>query len=159
MKVQTLKAGLLARPLMLVVAMAVLSGCGSMQANDDEPYVGAPSSGSVQHSFSDAKVVSLWKSAEEARQRGNSLVAFKYLRQALNLDPSDPVIWSRLAETALRLQKPEPAEKYADRSNQLAGGNNTLMYRNWLIIQRAREENNDIEGAETAQRKANQFRP
>ena len=161
MKVQKLRTLQAARPLVLVAVIAAISGCGVMQRNttDESPQPITSSSGAVQHSFSNAEVVASWQQAEVARQSGDFMGAFRHLRKALELEPSDPVVWSRLAEMALRLNKPEPAEKYADRSNLLANGNNTLVYRNWLIIQRAREVNNDIAGAEQALVKANQFRP
>lgn len=149
-----------ARPLVLALAVASLSGCAALSGEDKEDAVmRAPTSGAVQHSFSNAAVVTSWQAAEASRQRGDFMGSFRHLRKALEVEPTDPVVWSRLAEMALRLNKPEPAEKYAERSNQLAGGNNTLIYRNWLIVQRAREVNNDIEGAEEALKKANQFRP
>lgn len=147
-----------ARAAALAAALAALTGCASM-GGGESTSAPAPKSGVVQHSFTNPSVVAAWQQAEAARQRGDFLAAFKPLRQALTIEPNDPIIWSRLAEMALRLDKAEPAEKYADRSNQLAAGNQTLIYRNWLIIQRAREVNNDIEGAEQAQRRANQFRP
>lgn len=147
------------KPLLLGVALTTLTGCSTLRNKESEPQVNAPADGSVQHSFNNSSVVGLWQQAEVARQSGDFIGAFKHLRKALETDPSDPVIWSRLAEMALRLNKPDPAEKYAARSNQLAGGNNTLIYRNWLIIQRAREVNNDVVGANDALQKANQYRP
>ncbi len=148
-----------ARALAFLAVVAVLSGCSSLQGKSDEDVQGKPIDGAVRHSFNNEAVVGLWRSAEESRQDGDFIGAFRELRKALEIDPADPVVWSRLAEMALRLNKPEPSEKYAERSTQLANGNNTLIYRNWLIIQRAREINNDIEGADQALRKANQFRP
>ena len=160
MHAQKLKAWPKARPLALALAIASLSGCAALSGGDkDDAAVRAPTSGAVQHSFSNSAVVSSWQLAEASRQRGDFMGSFRHLRKALEVEPTDPVVWSRLAEMALRLNKPEPAEKYAERSTQLAGGNNTLIYRNWLIVQRAREVNNDIEGAEEALKKANQFRP
>ncbi len=142
-----------------LIAALGLAGCGSLNSGGGEAQMAAPVDGTVQHSFESAAVVESWGAAEVARQRGDFTAAFRHLRKALEIEPKDPVVWSRLAEMALRLNKPEPAEKYAERSTQLAGGNNTLIYRNWLIVQRAREMNNDIAGAEVALRKANQFRP
>ncbi|MGB0865249.1 MAG: tetratricopeptide repeat protein [Granulosicoccaceae bacterium] len=147
-----------ARPIVLAAALATLTGCAAVGGSGAQT-MHTPNSGAVQHSFAKASVVSAWQLAEQSRQSGDFMGAFRHLRKALEIEPSDPVIWSRLAEMALRLNKSEPAEKYAERSNQLAAGNTTLIYRNWLIIQRAREVNNDIEGADEALRKANQYRP
>lgn len=147
------------RPIALAAALALLAGCGSLKNEKSEPSMGAPVDGTVQHSFESSAVVEAWSAAEVARQRGDFTAAFRHLRKALEIEPKDPVVWSRLAEMALRLNKPEPSEKYAERSTQLAAGNSTLIYRNWLIIQRARELNHDIAGAEVALRNANQFRP
>ena len=136
-----------------------LVGCGSVNKQPDEISGAIQTNSAVYHSFENGDVVAAWRSAEGERQSGDFLGAFKHLRKALQLDPMDPVIWSRLAEMALRLSKGVQSEKYALRSNELAAENMTLRYRNWLMLQRAREMNNDILGAEEAQKKARAFKP
>jgi len=162
MNVQISSTWRVTKSLTLAASIALLAGCSTFGGSDpSEPKFvdDMTRTGAVKHSFEDPTVVSLWQTAEQYRQTGDFTSAFKTMRKAVEVAPTDPVIWSRLSELALRLSKPEAAEKYSMHSNKLTFDNNALLYRNWLIVQRARETQNDIVGAEQALKNANQYRP
>ena len=147
----------------IVVLSISLSGCGGMSEVKEEttPQQTAPTSikgERIRHSLSDKKVLEIWNASEQFRDVGDYKKAADLLEQALRLAPSDPAIWSRLAELKLRIDDDLIAENYAAKSNSLAGDNTALQYRNWLIIQHARSKRNDSIGARKAEMKANQLR-
>jgi len=115
-----------------------------------EKYIAADS-GDVRHEVSDENVARLWQETEILRRTGDIENARGRLQQAIEFTPRDPVLWSRAAEFELELNSHLRAENYAAKSNFLAAlGNKPLRYRNWLIIQRAREGRGDLLGAREA---------
>ena len=108
-------------------------------------------SGRIQHSLDDPEVAAIWTNAEIARQEKKYAEASDYVESALRIIPDDPVLWSRLAELRMQLGQHALAENYAAKSNALALENSALKYRNWLIIQFARDKRGDILGAREAQ--------
>lgn len=103
----------------------------------------------------EAAVAVLWQQAEQKRKAGDFQAALVELEQAIQISPSSPVIYSRMAELRLELGEYVTAENLAAKSNQLAAGrNNLIAYRNWLIISKARQLNGDAAGAAKAQQRA-----
>ncbi len=114
--------------------------------------------GAARGDTTDAKVASLWTSAEEARLAGNDKVALDLLYQALDLDPQSPILWSRAAELQLSGLEAALAESYATKSNAFAtDADQMLLYRNWLIIEHARKMRGDLLGVRSAHKKVQQY--
>lgn len=107
--------------------------------------------GVISHEVTDENVARLWQESEIFRRNGDLESARSKLQQAIVITPKDAVLWSRAAEIELTRQAHLRAENYAAKSNFLATvGNRPLRYRNWLIIQRAREGRGDLLGAREA---------
>lgn len=115
------------------------------------------SDGSIRHDTVNAQVAQLWASAEDARLQGNHAAASELVLRAIELQPADGILLSRAAELQLELNQPVLAESYAVRSNALSETNRTLLLRNWLIIEHAREMRGDLLGVRTAHKKVQQF--
>ena len=49
------------------------------------------------------------------------------------------------------------AENFAIKSNTFAGDNTALLYRNWLIIEHARDLRGDLLGVRSAHKKVQQY--
>lgn len=108
--------------------------------------------GAVRHDISNATVARLWQEYNIMRRAGNLVGAKAKLEEAIALTPSDPALWSGAAELELEENSHLRAENYAAKSNFLSNTDNRpLRYRNWLIIQRAREGRGDLLGAREAQ--------
>lgn len=116
-------------------------------------------SGRILHALDDPEVAAIWTNAEIARQEKKYAEAATYVESALRIIPDDPVLWSRLAELRMQLGENVLAENYAAKSNVLALENNALKYRNWLIIQFARDKRGDILGAREAQIEVRKYAP
>lgn len=102
--------------------------------------------------MTDENVARLWQESEILRRNGDIESARGKLQQAIVITPKDAVLWSRAAEIELTRKEHLRAENYAAKSNFLATvGNRPLRYRNWLIIQRAREGRGDLLGAREAE--------
>jgi len=137
----------------------VTTGCavsGVSDSSDDpiaeklEAYVEEP--GVISHEVTDENVARLWQESEILRRNGDLENARGKLQQAIVITPKDAVLWSRAAEIELKRKEHLRAENYAAKSNFLATvGNRPLRFRNWLIIQRAREGRGDLLGAREAE--------
>ena len=126
----------------------------SQKVSDDGSLL---SDGSIRHDTVDGQVASLWAGAEEARLQGNNKLARELVLRAIDIQPSDGILLSRAAELQLELNEPVLAESYAVRSNALSETNRTLLLRNWLIIEHARQMRGDLLGVRTAHQKVQQF--
>lgn len=108
--------------------------------------------GSVRHEISNENVARLWQESNIMRRSGNLDAAKTKLQEAIAITPEDAALWSGAAELELQEESLLRAENYAAKSNSLAAiGNRPLRYRNWLIIQRAREGRGDLLGAREAE--------
>jgi len=156
-------AGRLAAPIALV---ALLAGCVTAPSDNKaqseliaerlDAYV--VEDGSVRHDVSDEDVAKLWQEFNIMRRSGNLAEAKAKLEQAIAIDPRDPALWSSAAELELEENSHLRAENYAAKSNFLANvGNRPLRFRNWLIIQRAREGRGDLLGAREAEIESSKF--
>lgn len=149
--------------LCLVVFSALLSaGCVSPQsAQGNSALAQAPSltrpDGSVRIDTSSEEVAKLWASAESARAEGKATIALELLYEAIELDPSNSLLWSRAAEIQLDNLEPALAESYATRSNSYAADNRPLLQRNWMIIEHSRSMRGDLLGVRSAHKQVQFF--
>ena len=153
--------------LALPIALAVMMvGCVTTPADNREQseliaerldaYV--LEEGTVRHDVTDENVARLWQEFNIMRRSGNFPEAKAKIEQAIAIAPRDPALWSSAAELELEESSHLRAENYAAKSNFLANvGNRPLRYRNWLIIQRAREGRGDLLGAREAEIESSKF--
>lgn len=113
--------------------------------------------GSVRVDTADERVARLWRSAEIARQQQRTSAALEILYEALDISPDNSLLWSRAAELQLDSLEAALAENFAVKSNSFAGNNQQLLYRNWLIIQHARDMRGDLLGVRSAHKKVQQY--
>jgi len=143
-----------------IAVVALMSGCVSRSAAER----GAPDltaerldtyvfeDGAVRHEVTDETVATLWQEYNVMRREGDLAAAKGKLLEAIAIAPRDAALWSGAAELELEENSHLRAENYAAKSNFLAAvGNRPLRYRNWLIIQRAREGRGDLLGAREAE--------
>lgn len=150
----------------LVVLAAIafgLGGCSTLEPVDAQPEQPVSSSattladGSVRIDTDDARVAQLWSAAEQARVDDDDAQSLELLYQALELQPQNAMFWSRAAEIQLDNEEPALAENFAVKSNAFAGNNVALLYRNWLIIEHARDVRGDLLGVRSAHRKVQEY--
>ena len=143
-----------------IAVVTLMSGCASRAAVDqkrDDPVAQKLDTylledGAVRHEVTNENVASLWQEYDALRRGGNLAAAKGKLQEAISITPNDPALWSGAAELELEENSHLRAENYAAKSNFLATvGNRPLRYRNWLIIQRAREGRGDLLGAREAE--------
>lgn len=143
-----------------IAITALIGGCATRNATDQrqseaiaqqlESYV--VRDGTVRHDVSDPNVARLWQEYNVMRRSGNLAAAKGKLQEAIAISPNDAALWSGAAELELQEKSHLRAENFAAKSNFLAdSANRPLLYRNWLIIQRAREGRGDLLGAREAQ--------
>ena len=121
------------------------------------PSVPAPVSPSVNRPQPPA-VVALLDTAEQQANDGDLEAAAASLERAIRIDPRNPSLWYHLATVRLSQGDADAAEQLAVKSNSLSIGNNVQQVRNWNLIARARRSQNDIAGAQEAERKARLLR-
>ena len=114
---------------------------------------GAPS----QAATAPPAVLALMSEAEESRTQGNFDTAAAKLERALRIQPRNAALWHELASVRLQQHKPRLAEDLAKKSNALAHHDRALKRKNWELIARARHLQEDEEGAQEAERKAQAF--
>ncbi|GIX21465.1 MAG: hypothetical protein KatS3mg121_0248 [Gammaproteobacteria bacterium] len=154
------------RRVLWVLAATLLAACASSperETAEPTPYrpYEEPSPGAdrvVLHTGNQA-VLDLWRQAEAARAAGDYDAAIAAIERALRIEPDNAAMWSRLAELHLRKQNANQAESLAAKSNALAAENRLLLYRNWLIIARARRLKGDDIGAQEAEYTAQTLKP
>lgn len=155
--------------LSLPVLLLVLQGCTAMGQQGEalnQPLQsdvakldanGTLSDGSIRHDTDNARVAQLWVAAEKARALEDQAGASQYILQAIEVAPQDGVLLSRAAELQLQMNQPVLAESYAIKSNAYAQTNRTLLLRNWLIIEHAREVRGDLLGVRSAHKKVQEY--
>jgi hypothetical protein len=147
----------------MVLPLFMTAGCAGLRQNERDsqrhtiPKSVARADGSVRIDTENEKIAQLWKQAEEARLADNDPGALELIYQALQLSPQNSLLWSRAAELQLDSLESAQAESYAMKSNTFAGSNNTLLYRNWLIIEHARDQRGDLLGVRSAHMKVQQY--
>jgi tetratricopeptide (TPR) repeat protein len=101
-----------------------------------------------------AAVRALLETAQHQRQAGNLTEAVATMERALRIEPRNARLWNQLAHLRLEQQQPELAAELAAKSNVLAASDVELKRDNWLLIGQARRAAGDMEGARSAERKA-----
>ena len=148
-----------ARLIAAALALLLVGGCRSLPTEESvaPPPSTALADGSVRADTDDARVAQLWSAAEQSRRDQDDAEALELLYQALEIDPRNGVLWSRAAEIQLDNEQPAQAENFAVKSNAFAGDNTALLYRNWLMIEHARDMRGDLLGVRSAHRKVQQY--
>ena len=150
-----------ARLAFALAGVVLLAGCAGLRPAESEPAVIVPAvslpDGSVRGDTGDERVAELWFEADEAYRRGDDPDALERLYEGLELDPRNSLFWSRAAEIQLRNAEPAEAENFAVKSNAFAAENPSLLYRNWLIIETARDMRGDLLGVRSAHKKVQQY--
>jgi hypothetical protein len=154
-----------ARALLLLCTTLLLAACASTRPSSEQAQLpesvqalaSARPDGSVRMDTKDEKVAQLWAAAEEARRAGKDAAALELLYDALEVNPQNALLWSRAAEIQLDKLESALAENYATKSNSFAGDNQPLLYRNWLIIEHARNMRGDLLGVRSAHRKVQEY--
>ena len=148
------------RPVAALLCAALLAACAGPRPAAEMPPV-APTAalpdGSVRVDTDDERVAELWTAAERARATENDAAALERLYEALEIDPRNALLWSRAAEIQLDNGEPAQAENFAAKSNLFAGSNSSLLYRNWLMIEHARDMRGDLLGVRSAHKKVQQY--
>jgi len=150
------------RHLFLVSLVLTLGACAS---NPPEPQPQpAPAlvgetlpDGSVRVDTDDARVAQLWSASQQSSAENDDAQALEFIYQALEINPQNSLLWSRAAEIQLDAEQPAQAENFAVKSNAFAAENTALLYRNWLIIEHARNMRGDLLGVRSAHRKVQQY--
>ena len=150
-----------------IIAAVVVSGCTSLsdrrdlrtlvQATQPQPDGTLPLDGSIRQDTTNARVAELWANAEQSRLASDNQAAINFILQAIELQPQDSLLLRRVAELQLNVGQPVLAESYAARSNAYAQTNRTMLLRNWLIIEHARQMRGDLLGVRTAHRQVIEF--
>jgi hypothetical protein len=150
-------AGLLLSAALLMSACASIEPQPEPQQVPDFPGQTLPD-GSVRLDTGDARIAQLWSASEQSAIEGDDAQALEYVYQALELDPQNSLLWSRAAEIQLDNDQPAQAENFAVKSNLFAAQNRGLLYRNWLIIEHARNVRGDLLGERSAHRKVQEYK-
>lgn len=149
------------RCLALFGAVLTLSACAALEKEVavDPPVNTIPvrPDGAVRIDTDNQQTARLWASAEQARQAGQTSAALEILYEALDNSPQNALLWSRAAELQLDSLEATLAESYATKSNAYAGDNRPLLYRNWLIIEHARNMRGDLLGVRSARIKVQEY--
>ena len=105
----------------------------------------------VEASGASAPVLSLVRSAREARKAGKLEAAASSLERALRIEPRNPWVWQALAGLHLQQGLPEQAESEAQKSNSLARRNPWIEVENWRLLSAARQQRGNAAGAAQAE--------
>lgn len=143
---------MMVRILAVAACALLLSACAAVPVTTDTPRGEAPSTGSTR-----SPVVALLADADRKLAAGDTDAAAAGLERALRIEPSNPLLWQRLAAVRLRQERYEQAEAMAVKANGLARGDTALMARNWRIIAEARTGRGDARGAQQARVRAQEL--
>ncbi|MDD5273810.1 MAG: hypothetical protein PHU14_13970, partial [Methylovulum sp.] len=95
--------------------------------------------------------------ANKSADKGNVESATATIERAIRIEPRNPTLFYKLALLRLRQSKPVLAEDLAKKSALLAAADKQLKKHSWLLIARAREMQNNLDGAKEARKKADNF--
>ncbi|MFK7858602.1 MAG: hypothetical protein AB8B64_07275 [Granulosicoccus sp.] len=151
----------------IALGVLVLSACATSQSRTFDSGTLLPAAapnmmrpdGAVRIDTNNEEIARLWAAAERARADNRPTIALELLYEAIDIDSQNSLLWSRAAEYKLDSVEPALAERYAQRSNELAGENRPLLYRNWLIIKHARSMRGDLLGERGANKEAMLYQP
>lgn len=103
-------------------------------------------------------ILALLTDAELSYQQGQLNDSVATIERALRIEPRNPLLLYKLARIRLEQGQPALAENLAKKSELFAEGNTQLKKKNWLLIARACEQQNNRQGASIAYQKALNFR-
>lgn len=95
--------------------------------------------------------------ANKSSEKGNVESATTTIERAIRIEPRNPTLFYKLALLRLKQSKPKLAEDLAKKSVLLAGSDKQLKRHGWLLIGRARDMQNNSDGAKEARKKAEKF--
>ncbi|MDD5275274.1 MAG: hypothetical protein PHR16_04245 [Methylovulum sp.] len=95
--------------------------------------------------------------ANKTAGQGDINSATTTIERAIRIEPRNATLFYKLALLRLKQSKPRLAEDLAKKSALLASGDKQLKKHSWLLIARARDMQNNPEGAKEARAKADQF--
>jgi len=95
--------------------------------------------------------------ATKTAGQGNIDSATTTIERAIRIEPRNATLYYKLALLRLKQSKPRLAEDLAKKSALLASGDKQLKKHSWLLIAKARDMQNNPEGAKEARAKADQF--
>lgn len=95
--------------------------------------------------------------ANKSSEQGNIDSATTTIERAIRIEPRNATLFYKLALLRLKQSKPRMAEDLATKSALLASGDNQLKKHSWLLIAKARDMQNNKEGAKEARAKADKF--
>lgn len=95
--------------------------------------------------------------ANKTAEQGDIDSATTTIERAIRIEPRNATLFYKLALLRLKQSKPRLAEDLAKKSVLLASGDKQLKKHSWLLIARARDMQNNPEGAKEARAKADQF--
>ncbi|HIP38963.1 MAG TPA: tetratricopeptide repeat protein [Desulfocapsa sulfexigens] len=78
--------------------------------------------------------------ASQLIQNGDLEAAAQTLERGLRIAPKDAYLWSQLATVRLQQRRYGQAQSLAAKSSSLAQGNSSLIYRNQVISEKARQQ-------------------
>jgi hypothetical protein len=102
-------------------------------------------------------VVALLGESDRSRKSGDLDSAVVVMERALRIDARNPTLTYKLAQLRLKQSKPQQAEELARKAALLAGNDQELKRKSWLLIAHARQMQQDISGAKEAKAKAQSF--
>ena len=102
-------------------------------------------------------VVALLGESDRSRKSGDLDSAVVVMERALRIDARNPTLTYKLAQLRLKQSKPQQAEELARKAALLAGNDQDLKRKSWLLIAHARQLQQDISGAKEAKAKAQSF--
>lgn len=95
--------------------------------------------------------------ANQNAEKGNVESATTTIERAIRIEPRNATLYYKLALLRLKESKPKLAEDLAKKSALLASNDTQLKKHSWLLIAKAREMQNNLEGAKEAKAKADKF--
>ncbi len=102
-------------------------------------------------------VGALVMAANKTAEQGNIDSATTTIERAIRIEPRNATLYYKLALLRLKQSKPRLAEDLAKKSALLASNDKQLKKHSWLLIAKARDMQNNPEGAKEARAKADKF--
>ncbi len=102
-------------------------------------------------------VGSLVMAANEDSQGGNLDSAVSSIERAIRIEPRNPTLYYKLSLLRLQQSKPRLAEDLARKAALLAVNDKALKKHSWLLVAKAREEQNNTAGADKARAEADKY--
>ncbi|WP_101675515.1 tetratricopeptide repeat protein [Alloalcanivorax mobilis] len=139
----------------LILLSALLTGCATRTPPAGTPD-GEPVTANTELAGSPA--LSLLERADQARGRGDTAAAGRYLERALNMAPDSSWLYRQLAELRLQEGDAHAAEGLALRALRLAPDNREYQAQLWDLVATSRVNQGDSGGARDARARARDLR-